>query len=512
MFVGAGYCEPMPNSTPAENFSRLLTHGYFPKELPPCFSSKEVGQHVFDNWAQLSEVWKKKEWTQPATLNLARYGGLRRRVSVPNLRSFTPLAAELSQTHNWPQPIDFLEPLWSGSWPSPSTETRAFAPTSKLVDLVGIHAVNRSHGSVAVLADVSQFYSSVYTHAIAWALHGKVEARIDRWDEKLAGSRIDKLVQLGQDGQTHGIPIGPDTSFIIGEIVLGAVDRGLWVKGHQPKGIRYYDDYELIFDDRRAAENMLNDMESELDAFGLRLNPLKTRIVELPFELNEVPFFRLRNFPFRNVTNEADVMAYFDEALRLRNEFPRSDVIHYAIGHLATISFGDGVWQALQNLLVQLVRVEPSAFESLARLLVDQKLKGKALAPVMEGFLSRSIIENTRRGRDSEVTWALWLCSIFEIDLQPQIVDEILKSNNSFVALLSLHEWPDLFEAKAEKWRAGAREPDAHKNENWMLSFYFDGEIAEWANIPNEMSFFVEDHKSDDLLKRWLGQSNLNPY
>ncbi len=510
MFVGRGYYKQVPNSTPAECFSRLLTHGYLPKELPPCFSSEAVGKHVFDNWAELRD---DKTWTQPASLNLARYGGLRRRVSVPNLRSFARLAVELSDIQSWER--DAPWEIWTKSWPIVSAGPRAFEPTHKPAELNRLFNEYRSRGSIAVVADVSQFYSSIYTHAISWAMHSKPVAKRNlnsRPRIKLAGDRIDELAAACQNGQTQGIAIGPDTSFIISEIVLNAVDQALQSTG-QMVGFRYFDDYELVFENRTDAESMLNELESVLHDFGLQLNPLKTRIIELPVELNAAPLFRLRKFQFDASASEADLMAYFDEVLRLRNDFPRSDVIHYAIGHLATINFDDDVWQSMQHMLVQLVRVEPSAFENLARLLVKQKLKDNALAPIMERFLYRSIIENVRKGRDSEVTWALWLSSVFELALTPAVVDAVVTSSNSFVALLALHEWPTLFTAEVtEKWRSFGNEPDACKNENWLLSFYFNRNTPLFSFFPKDKTFFVEEHKGDAQLTAWLGQPQWTPY
>ncbi len=55
---------------------------------------------------------------------------------------------------------------------------------------------------------------------------------------------LDKLVRDSQDSQTIGIPIGPDTSLVIAELVMTAVDHAL---GSQvsPIGYRFVDDIEL---------------------------------------------------------------------------------------------------------------------------------------------------------------------------------------------------------------------------------------------------------------------------
>jgi hypothetical protein len=74
-----------------------------------------------------------------------------------------------------------------------------------------------------VAADVRAFFHSIYTHAIAWAIHGKEVAKQQR-GTALYGNLIDLLCRNAQDGQTIGLPVGPDTSRLIAEIVAAAMD------------------------------------------------------------------------------------------------------------------------------------------------------------------------------------------------------------------------------------------------------------------------------------------------
>lgn len=50
----------------------------------------------------------------------------------------------------------------------------------------------------------------------------KVNRRLDS-----LGNKLDYLVRQGQDGQTVGIPIGPDTSLVIAELLMHDVDKNL---------------------------------------------------------------------------------------------------------------------------------------------------------------------------------------------------------------------------------------------------------------------------------------------
>ena len=96
-----------------------------------------------------------------------------------------------------------------------------------------------------MLTDLSEFYSSLYTHSVPWAIHGKAAAKAQRRVSALYGNRLDELLRTAQDHQTVGIPIGPDTSLIVAELVLSAVDRKLARHIANILGLRYMDDFEL---------------------------------------------------------------------------------------------------------------------------------------------------------------------------------------------------------------------------------------------------------------------------
>ncbi|MCE2887486.1 MAG: RNA-directed DNA polymerase [Pseudanabaena sp.] len=62
-----------------------------------------------------------------------------------------------------------------------------------------------------IKTDIKNFYPSIYTHSIPWALHDKAVIRQPnkRNDYEFIGNRLDKLFQNANDGCTNGIPIGP---------------------------------------------------------------------------------------------------------------------------------------------------------------------------------------------------------------------------------------------------------------------------------------------------------------
>ena len=132
-----------------------------------------------------------------------------------------------------------------------------------------------------VEADISDCYSSMYTHTIPWALHGKQLAKKKRRSPSLVGNQIDRHVQHMTEGQTCGIPQGSELMNFVAEIVLGYGDE-LLVKELANSGIEHYkvirfrDDYRIFAKDRVVAEEALGCLYRALQRIQLELRLDKT--------------------------------------------------------------------------------------------------------------------------------------------------------------------------------------------------------------------------------------------
>ncbi len=128
--------------------------------------------------------------------------------------------------------------------------------------------------------DISDCYSSIYTHSIAWAVESKRTAKKNH-RMFLLGNFIDKTIQSSQNGQTNGIPQGSVLMDFVAEILLGYIDRILSYrisakKITDYKILRYRDDYRIFVQSERDGENILRILSETLLEFGLKLNPNKT--------------------------------------------------------------------------------------------------------------------------------------------------------------------------------------------------------------------------------------------
>ena len=135
-----------------------------------------------------------------------------------------------------------------------------------------------------ITTDISDCYSSIYTHTISWALHDKTTAKQKQNDKKLLGNICDNILMDMTNGQTNGIPQGSILMDFFAEILLGYIDsilteelNKILPKGSNYKILRYRDDYKIFTEEIILSDNILKKLNEILIDFGLKLNASKTK-------------------------------------------------------------------------------------------------------------------------------------------------------------------------------------------------------------------------------------------
>jgi hypothetical protein len=175
----------------------LATKGFLPRELPPLFSSDSM-KALVGKTLSTGFTSPKANWSEPVCHNLARPGGLRRKLSTPNPVNFYRLSAmfdthaALLQAHWAITPFSHTTPSLSGA--------RAIANHSS--DRVFPRATIRVGARYLVRADIAQFYPSIYTHSVPWALHTKPVAKAEMKNFALPGNGLDRELQACHPSST----------------------------------------------------------------------------------------------------------------------------------------------------------------------------------------------------------------------------------------------------------------------------------------------------------------------
>lgn len=336
----------------APTLTHLLGRGYFPKELPPCFSTSKFAACVNTSADELACSLGKK-WTKSARYNLARPGGTRRVLSIANPLAHLRLCQAIVDA--WPH----IESTLSRSRLSMSTPRirdfgRAIGPKHGLSELIEPRLAHRAESAFMLRTDIQDFYPSLYTHSVPWALLGKAAAKSQMKDKNLVQNRLDERLRNVQDGQTKGIDVGPDASFAIAETILAACDRQLQRQVKGLRGFRFYDDYELYFHTRVNAEVALSRLQTILSDFELSLNPTKTQIVALPEPLEFGWALELRRYGVSAgspTKQREELVNLFESAFQLMRRGAHEHVLHYAIGITSRSTMDAANWRTYEQLL-----------------------------------------------------------------------------------------------------------------------------------------------------------------
>jgi len=454
--------------------ARLLERGYLPRELPPTFTTK-----AFSEAHAGGLLPEDKQWTECTRHNLARLGGMRRPLKVPNPRSMG-LLADVMEKH-WSELAKHVHGTkFSISRPAVTRTARperAIRQRFHIRERPKLRARHWRGKRFVLQTDVSQFYPSFYTHSIPWAFHGKPWAKANTKGGG-AGNEIDEAMRRASSGQTVGIPIGPDASFAVAELVLATVDASLQERLGPLSGFRYLDDYEMAFKSRLEAEHALATLEGALGDLELVVNPYKTRILELPHPVDEPWAYQIRTFHIRPdswTKSLNDVIGLFSYAADVaRGE---RGALKYALFRSRTIDIRREMWRTFEGLVWSAVTAEPTTMATALDLLAAKSAEAEvdvnreAAAEVIETLIqTHAPIRN-----GSEVVWALWGAIQLGVTLSAKSADEISRMDDNFVALTALHAQSlGLFEAgtlNLDHWEAQIDDDKVLFGPHWLLAY-----------------------------------------
>jgi hypothetical protein len=501
------------------NLLDLLARGYFPKELPPPFTTQNFASYITTvtlaaDFAKTIPGQPKIRSSRAGRYSLARGGLLRRPLSICHPVAQFLLSREI--VTNWGQ----IQPLVAGTTISathPEDKASGRAIDGHLSQGARTQQAQQKRlGKRFVLqADVSRFYSSIYTHSIPWAMHSKPASKANH-STALLGNRIDSLVRLGQDSQTIGIPIGPDTSLVIAEMIMHRCDAHLESSIAALQGFRFIDDFELSFTSQAEAEHAHHTLEACLADFELALNPKKTSIRELPLPLEAAWATKLKRAkPGSPVAQQAaDLVHLFDIAIGLHKEYPGEAVLQFAISLLQFEMIHSQNWQLFQRLIMLCSLPEPACFPGAVRQIVLRVNSGQtALIPEIAEIANTLIVTHSPLRHSSEVANAAYACLALGLTMNDAAVDAISQCDDPVVALLALDcEQRHLTSKPLDKtlWSSHMKADELY-DEFWLLSY--EANLKGWLPNIGGVDFVAAD-QNFAILKAagvYFYDANLNP-
>lgn len=225
--------------------------------------------------------------------------------------------------------------------------------------------------------DVTDCYGSLYTHSIAWAIHGLEEAKQNKSKNSLLGNKIDFHIQSSRHGQTNGIAQGSVLMDFIAEIVLGYVDELInYELGSRTdiRILRYRDDYRIFANSDEKAESVLKVVSDKLRTVGMKLGVSKTfssrNVVDGSIKPDKLAGIELQDL---GTTNAKTIQKQLMRLHAFGQRYPNSGALRRLMGEFHTSVSGQS--SAPDDLEVQVAiatdvaQVSPATFPAVAGIL-----------------------------------------------------------------------------------------------------------------------------------------------
>lgn len=417
----------------------LLGKGYFPKELPPVFTTADFGNvadDVLQDWEQ-AKLFKRQfvgKINVPGKGKIKKQGAYTYEVPKPEFEAIScPKKGyerrTISITHPIPQALLSAEIDKNRSaiskWLARSRYSMDRVEISSIYGR-GMKPLNfaahgakkayiEAHADWIVKTDITRFYPSIYTHSITWAAYGKeaVKSNLKLFEGSVA-DRLDTLVRSCNRNQTVGLPIGPETSRILADIVSTRIDSdfSLAVSNVEESQVdRLQDDWFLGSATLEVAEAALSTIASCYREYGLDINGSKTAVESTLSPLSETWIAELGAFLSHGNTQltRARLREFLHLVLKLQLEYPKEPVVSYGLSVIESRRGSIRDVEALESFLIRAATAAPGAMNRICSVLINLQhdTRRVSLSRVRSRFTTLAE-RNLINGNLYEVIWLLF--------------------------------------------------------------------------------------------------------
>ncbi|MFC2071088.1 antiviral reverse transcriptase Drt4, partial [Chloroflexota bacterium] len=316
-----------------------------------------------------------------------------------------------------------------------------------------------------VKSDISNFYPSLYSHAIPWALVGKSTSKQNRFDSSKWYNILDTRFRTCVRNETNGVPIGPATSNIASEIILERIDRDL---KDQFTYIRFIDDYTVYCTKHSDAEDFIKTLSRKLIDYGFNLNINKTEIIELPQAIEQEWVNEIKKvIPSDDKIEKSHVVSHvLDSALILQKDNPDGSILKYAakslVNKLTSTSLRDFV-----NYVIELCFYHPILIPILNKPLEDiYKIGSEDYKRELLLLLEKSI----EYRRSDSIAWLLYYLRKYHKNIPTKIARSVIETGDC-IALTILTNYPR-HRNEVVEFAKNLDKTDPHMLDNYWLLLY----------------------------------------
>ena len=457
--------------------SGLIQHNFFPAqkkdegELPPIINSATLTPSIA---YQLRNLHSRKGGYDQVEYRLTRFNNVPRPLSIPHPVPYSKLCYAIQD--NWKEFEYITNSTNSLITPEPHSDGRIIVMDyENAQEKIDRHVELTFSKKFYVDTDISNFFPSIYSHSIPWALVGFNVAKKQR-DPNLWFNHVDKCVRAMKRDETNGVPIGPATSNVICEAILVRIDTILKDEGFV--FVRFIDDYTAYFDTYEEAEKFIRRLGEEISKYKLLLNAKKTAIEQLPCLSSPEWVVDLTTRVPKDKVGPLNLIRFLDYAVDKQATNPDGSVIKYAAKTI------------MQD-------IDDKAIAVVLKYLLGLCFKYPILIPVLNALfekvnatksfvyttqLSKLLDEHTINRRSDAMAWILYYLNKFSQPISSDTAKAIMASSDC-LAILMLY-----------------------------LSKQYDNEVIAFCNGLDKTDIFLLDQHWLLLYQLFLDGKIANPY
>jgi len=491
----------------------LIHTAYFPAELPPTITTKFFSKYCQNEYASLSSRGDNllKLSTKYDTFTAPRQDLGRRSLAL--VHPLGQIALCLVITKNKKKIIDLLNGSSNSvySIEQSPTENKAF----KGLDF-GLWRERRNQMLTTfpyvMKADISRFFYTVYTHSIPWAVLGKAKAKDWHFHHKSKlnnhwSSKFDRALQACQDRETFGIPVGPDTSRLIAEILLSGLAK------HTKFGtdfssvvqVRLIDDFLMGFETEAQAHTSLNTLRTSLWTYSLQLNEAKSSVIPTRLIYDDPWKVELAGKFISSATEyseKRDISSFVDLSLRLCADTKSAAPADWCCKRLCKLPHHPDNFGVILSALLRLARDFPTTISYVCSYIINHQgiCREAKWSSMISAGLKRLVKIHSHHNNDLEIAWCLLASSVLKVtwsksdfqfssSLPNSIVFSViglLKENGLFLDSLAIWPW------KKEFKRQGIM------GQNWLP--FYESVRRKWTSDTALIRAVRSDPTLDDML------------
>lgn len=456
----------------------LLGKGYFPKELPPIFSTQKFADFIT---SCENIIPSPKTSSKCMRLYIPKNSHFKRLLTIPNPYHYYILSSHMMSNYEEINTV-FKKSCHSYSIPEfIDTENRSISPSKSYNSYIKDRVIKTCGHRFVLTTDISRYYQSIYTHSIPWALLGKDVAKASKHSDNFS-NRLDQHFRNIQDMQTFGIPTGPDSSRIISELILCDIDRMLLEKFPNLIFLRYVDDYTIPCKSSSQAKEILNELTRIFNSYELDINESKTQIVELPIEIEYDWLSALKSKKISSgiKRQESDLIAYYNLAFDMYKKYPAKNVLHYALIEKLPVKIYEENWELFESLILQTTVYEPRVLPIVGRLLITYKELGYSLnTTLIHNTLLNEFKEKVLNFKTFELLWPIYILCQLEININITLDDFIYTEDTLFLLIMMYAKDKGFYNGKIARgdWQK-YMEPESLFSNSWLFSY--ECNIRDW--------------------------------